>query len=241
MLVTGDGVAHLTTVASANSSSIILSAAATVTDGTLLRFDTIDANVKSFSFTITPGAGATRGSLDVIDYSGLKEFGVAVAGFNRPLIVGGTNIAEISRLTLGSISDSTTMVLAINLSGLVTGQGLRSVMSMFPSSPTYHGTRNVLPGMGIFTEDGTPLTALDGTSVTVASVTNHTTLVLSAAVTLPQSQTLTFKPLNPDTSTFGLSVDKVSNNVVVSGYLKVTKIKNTGIIPVYLDSIIEIS
>tara|TARA_R110001583_G_scaffold125014_3_gene276474 strand:- start:1273 stop:1698 length:426 start_codon:yes stop_codon:yes gene_type:complete len=136
------------------------------------------------------------------------------------------------------VSASTNVDLTVAV-GAMEGVDLVSAMAVAPSDTIYHGTRNIIPGMLVYDSNGTRLIADDGTGVTVASVTDHDTLVLSAAVTLAAG-TLVFKPRNPDLSVFGLNIDKVSNDIVVSGYLKVKIIKNTGIIPVYLDSAIKV-
>lgn len=227
MLVSGSGIPHNTTVASVTFASLTLSAAATIVDGTSIRFDRVDANIIPFSFTITPAVGKV---LSVLDYT-------ASGSYNRPLIVGGTNINMLRRQH-GTTSDSATMDLIAEIAPY-SGQGVLSVMSIQPSTTEAHGTRNIVPGMLVYNEDGTRLTTDAGVGVTVASVTDHDTLVLSAAVTIAAG-ILVFKPRNPDLSVFGLNIDKVGNDVVISGYLKVKIIKNTGIIPVYLDSAIQV-
>ena len=227
MLVSGSGIPHNTTVASVNFASLILSNAATVADETNIRFDRVDANIIPFSFTITPAAGKV---LSVFDYDSLTSS-------SRPLIVGGTNTSYQLRSMTG-VSASTNVDLTVAV-GAMEGVDLVSAMAVAPSDTIYHGTRNIIPGMLVYDSNGTRLIADDGTGVTVASVTDHDTLVLSAAVTLAAG-TLVFKPRNPDLSVFGLNIDKVSNDIVVSGYLKVKIIKNTGIIPVYLDSAIKV-
>ena len=227
-LVSGSGIPHNTTISSVNPTSLILSNASIVADGTNIRFDRVDANIIPFSFTITPAAGKV---LSVFDYE-------SVSGANRPLIVGGTNTSDQLRIT-DPVSASTTVDLTVAV-GAMEGVDLVSTMSVTPHDTIYHGTRNIIPGMLVFNADGTRLTSDDGLGgVTVSSVTDHNTLVLSAAVTLAAG-TLIFKPRNPDLFSFGLNVDKVGNDIVVSGYLKTTAIKNTGIIPVYLDSLIQV-
>tara|TARA_R110002096_G_scaffold4255_1_gene20055 strand:- start:337 stop:1734 length:1398 start_codon:yes stop_codon:yes gene_type:complete len=229
-LVSGLGIPHNTTVSSVNPTSLTLSNASIVADGTNVRFENLDANIIPFSFTITPATGKV---LSVLDYT-------ALGGTNRPVIVGGVNASTFRRIT-STVTASTT-VNTITAIGSYSGQGLLSTMSTLPSTTILHGTRDITPGMVVYNADGTRLTTADGTAVTVASVTNHTTLVLSAAVTLTgtfATDGLIFKPRNPDLFSFGLNVDKVGNDIVVSGYLKTTVIKNTGIIPVYLDSLIQ--
>lgn len=234
MLLSGDGIPHGTTVASVNFASITLSAAVTVVDGTDISFHTVDANIVPFSFTITPAAGKV---LSVMDYIADPIYS---SNNKRPLTVGGTNINDQTR-TASTLTASATVNL-LNSIGIYSGVGFQSTLAVdgMRNQPTLHGTRNIIPGMQVYF-NGSPVTDSNDIAVTVDSITDMNTLVLSSAVTIKTTApNLIFKPMNPDLSTFGLNIDKVGNNIVVSGYLKVKSIKNTSTIPVYLDSIIQV-
>ena len=111
-------------------------------------------------------------------------------------------------------------------------------MSVLPSQSLLYGSRNIVPGMSVVDVDENAIVDANGNAVTVASITDHSTVVLSSAIT-KTAGTIAFQPINPRVSSFGLNVDKVGNDIIVSGYVKTNTIDTTGIIPVHLDSIIQ--
>jgi len=226
MLVAGKGVPHNTTISSINPGAVILNTASTVADSTVIRFETVSPDITPFSFTISPAQGKT---LSVIDYDTL-------AATNRPPIIGGVGGGLFPR-SHNLVSNSTTLGF-ITTSGGYSGQGLLSTMSVLPSQSLFYGSRNIVPGMSVVDVDENAIVDANGNAVTVASITDHSTVVLSSAIT-KTAGTIAFQPINPRVSSFGLNVDKVGNDIIVSGYVKTNTIDTTGIIPVHLDSIIQ--
>jgi hypothetical protein len=92
--------------------------------------------------------------------------------------------------------------------------------------------------MSVVDADENLIVDANGNAVTVASITDHSTVVLSSAITKAPG-IIGFQPINPNGSGFGLNVGKVGNDIVVSGYVRINTIDTTGIVPVYLDSIIQ--
>ena len=232
MLVVGKGVPHNTTISSINPGAVILSAASTIADSTVLRFETVSPDITPFSFTISPAQGKT---LSVIDYDQRPD----TADFNRPLIIGGLG-GNLRLRQHNDVDNSTTLNLIAAVEPVISGQGLLSTMSRLPSSPGLHGSRNIVPGMKVVDADENAIVDANGNAVTVASITDHDTIVLSSAITkTTASGTIGFQAINPRVSSFGLNVNKVGNDIIVSGYVKTNTIDTTGIVPVHLDSIIE--
>tara|TARA_R110002096_G_scaffold16800_4_gene57247 strand:- start:2714 stop:4111 length:1398 start_codon:yes stop_codon:yes gene_type:complete len=229
MLVAGKGVPHNTTISSINPGAVILNTASTVADSTVIRFETVSPDITPFSFTISPAQGKT---LSVIDYDQNDAF-------NRPLIIGGLG-GNLRLRQHNDVDNSTTLNLIAAVEPVITGQGLFSAMSRLPGTPGLHGSRNIMPGMNVVDADENAIVDANGNAVTVASITDHDTIVLSSAITkTTASGEIGFQAINPRVSSFGLNVNKVGNDIIVSGYVKTNTIDTTGIVPVHLDSIIE--
>ena len=151
----------------------------------------------------------------------------------KSLLVGGSSNNHV-RLMSGSVSASAT----VNLTVAAAGKSGIDLLTYLSNYPLAHGTRGIVPGMTVHTgDDETQLTAADGTGITVASVTDHNTIVLSAAVTL-EAVNLIFKGANNGVDILNVEAEKVGNDVVVRGALRVKDLHLTSRLDIYLDSLI---
>ena len=208
MLITGSGIPHGTTVSSVTNNSIILSSASTVEDNTRLRFERNAVDIVPFSFTVSPAQGKV---LSVQDSGHLK--------------IGGLNSDSIERLQTGTASNSTTVNLN-NFSGFTHQVGL----TQLHQTPEFHGTRGIIPGMIVKDSSG-------ATVGTVDSITDRDTFELETAGSAVTGN-LTFEPTNPHVSLINLQSNKVGNDIVISGNLKVRELSKSATFPIYIDSLI---
>lgn len=97
-------------------------------------------------------------------------------------------------------------------------------------------TKGIVPGMSI---------AGDGVkeAVTVASVTNATTFVLSKAIALKSSSNLRFSNNNTQASSsiFSITATRVAPNIVITGLIKLKEIGESAEARIYIDDLITAS
>ena len=191
--VIGDGVAHNTTVSSIRNNIVTLSAAATVSSGTILKFVTANSTVKPFSFAIVENG-------DGDDLS-------ATAGVILEDQVGGFNNVEQQ---VNGARTNTSVVL--------------------------NSTTGILAGMSV-SGDGIP------ENITVASITNATTIVVSQVVTVADDAILRFggaESTNPNIKIIDIKLTVTGTPTVatITGYLRVNSIENTLTAPIYIDNMI---
>lgn len=208
MLITGSGIPHGTTVSSVTNNSIILSSASTVEDNTRLRFERDAVDIVPFSFTVSPAQGKV---LSVQDSGHLK--------------VGGLNSDNIERLQSGFTTNSTT----VNLNNFPAFTHQVVLTSVY-ATPEFHGTRGIIPGMIVKDSSG-------ATVGTVDSITDRNTFELETAGSTAIGN-LTFEPTNPHVSLINLQSNKVGNDIVISGNLKVRELSKSATFPIYIDSLI---
>ena len=97
-------------------------------------------------------------------------------------------------------------------------------------------TKGIVPGMTI---SGDTIKE----KITVASVTNATTLVLSKALTLKSALRLQFSNKNTESSAsiFDIKATKVGSNIVITGLVDVTNIGESAESRIYIDDLITAS
>jgi len=126
-----------------------------------------------------------------------------------------------------------------------------------PNFSDLHGTRGIVPGMLVGDSAGQLLDS-SGNNVIVQSVTDHTTIVLSAVPTnhdpgllKPGGTGLVFTGANGDMSLISINTNKVGNDIVISGAVKILNLDLTpptasglagitGRADLYLDSLIKV-
>jgi|TARA_R110000824_G_scaffold115478_1_gene266598 hypothetical protein len=230
MVVSGKGVSHGTKITRIRGSKITLNKEATISSGSKVRFDSNDPAIINFSFTIPPAQGKTLSVTDSWLAAVLENLTLPP---KKSLLVGGSSNNHV-RLMSGSVSASAT----VNLTVAAAGKSGIDLLTYLSNYPLAHGTRGIVPGMTVHTgDDETQLTAADGTGITVASVTDHNTIVLSAAVTL-EAVNLIFKGANNGVDILNVEAEKVGNDVVVRGALRVKDLHLTSRLDIYLDSLI---
>ena len=124
------------------------------------------------------------------------------------------------------MSNSTT----VNLLAHIGGFPHQHMLSVVPFTVGFHGTRGIIPGMIVKDFSG-------ATVGTVASITDFNTFELETAGSTVIGN-LTFEPTNPHVSLINIQSNKVGNDIVISGNLKVRELSKNATFPIYIDSLI---
>tara|TARA_R110002167_G_scaffold33384_2_gene107254 strand:- start:9308 stop:11542 length:2235 start_codon:yes stop_codon:yes gene_type:complete len=234
MIVNGVGIGDNVKVIVVRGSTITLSASVTVADNTSIRFDENTSSIFPYSFTVSPTQGKV---LSVIDIEG----GNVEEVIEKSQLLGGNNSVVRSAI---QVENSTTVNFGVSLAG---HNGL-PVVNRFPQYPENHGTRGIVPGMGVYSEN-IQLVASNGDKIIVASVTDHDTIELSSAVTI-DSGSINFRDGNESMELVSIKATKTGNDIVISGSLKIIDLSLlppsgtsvagiTGRADIYLDSLIN--
>ena len=154
-----------------------LSTEATIANNTSLRFERNAFDIVPFSFTVSPATGKT------LSLTPRQGDAVNTNLSDSHLLVGGMSSGHQERLVTGTVTDSTTVNL-MTVAGVYSGLDTLSFRSELK---TYHGTRNIIPGMTVKNATGST------TYGTIASITDHDTFVMDTAVTLSNNQRLRFE------------------------------------------------
>ena len=246
MILGGIDVGDNVLVTRVNSNKITLNKDVTISDDTPLRFYDNNSTVYPFSFTVAPAAGKV----------------LSIAKDSEPVLraqttistyLGGTSPVTRTLSSHTAPISSTTVNFGTSLGGF---NGL-DVVHIHPSSPSQHGTRGVVPGMLVGDSAGQLLDS-SGNNVIVQSVTDHNTIVLSAVPTnhdpgslKPGGTGLVFTGANGDMSLISINTNKVGNDIVISGAVKILNLDLTpptasglagitGRADLYLDSLIKV-
>ena len=229
MIVSGPGIKNGTKVTRVRGSRITLNQAATITNESTIKFDSYDPSVESFSFTITPAAGKTLSVKD--DWPTTTTGDVA----RKSDLIGGFK-ENVGRAVDTNYTDATT----INLSNSLGSHSGIEMITYYPGVSSHHGTFHIVPGMTVHKSgDGPQYTTSDGTGITVASVTDIDTIVLSGGVTISNGEELVFRNANRNVDIIDITATKVDNDIVISGTLKVRDLELTGRADIYLDQLIK--
>lgn len=244
MILGGIDVGDNVLVTRVNSNKITLNKDVTISDDTPLRFYDNNSTVYPFSFTVAPAAGKVLSIAK--DSEPVKRAPITI-----PTYLGGTS--PVTRtLSIHTAPISSTTVDFTTSQGPNTGVDLVHVN---PSLLNLHGTRGIVPGMLVGDSIGQLLDS-SGNNVIVQSVTDHDTIVLSAVPINHDPVTsgdtgLIFTGGNGDMSLISINTNKVGNNMVISGAVKILNLDLTpptasgladitGRADLYLDSLIKV-
>ena len=210
MIVTGKGIAHGVTVKEVKTNVVTLSAACTVANNTLLRFDLNNGRLVPFSFTMVKAGGVT--SIENTDDN--ADLGGAIGGFSDIVGVQTNGTVGGSRnVTL----DSTSGVLAGMIIGEISKGGV-----------VYH-KKNSLTVTSVVSSTVVQLSANATIGVDDVKFNFHSKPDIDG-----NSQT------NHNIKIVDISSDDSTANVVISGYLDVNSVDTTLTHPLYLDDIITV-
>ena len=210
--VFGSGIPHNTTVSKIDGKTVTLSQAAVVAAGTTLKFYQPTSNINLFSFTIPPATSpATTLTVTTAGSPTIREN--ALCDSSTPTLAKkAAKIATIKKLTNGDPASPAATVLTLDdTEGLFAGMHVAGTVS--PEAAT-----------------------------TIAAVKNDTQITLSASRSIANDTSLTF------TGGTGIgvdiiheNVDKVGDNIVITGALLVTEIEETLTIGINIDNLITVS
>tara|TARA_R110001583_G_scaffold27657_2_gene98616 strand:+ start:2195 stop:4231 length:2037 start_codon:yes stop_codon:yes gene_type:complete len=109
----------------------------------------------------------------------------------------------------------------------------------------FASTLGIVPGMVVTGRPGNTIAlAVDaGVDLTVASVTNAATAVLSASVSMISGDLFSFSSANTSSSVelHSMQVTKVGSNILITGYLDVNNIGETAQVRIYIDPLITVA
>jgi hypothetical protein len=215
MIVTGAGVAHGTTVKDVKTNVVTLSAACTIANNTLLRFDLNNGKLVPFSFTMVKAGGVT--AIENTDDN--ADLGSAIGGFSDNVSVQTNGTFADGRGSPKNLTlDSTSGVLVGMVIGEISKDGV-----------VYHEKNSMTVAAVV---SSTVITLSENVVITVDNV--PFTLYSKPDIN-GNSQT------NPNIKVVDISSDDSTANVVISGYLDVDSVDTTLTHPLYLDDIITVS
>ena len=210
MIVTGKGIAHGVTVKEVKTNVVTLSAACTVANNTLLRFDLNNGRLVPFSFTMVKAGGVT--SIENTDDN--ADLGGAIGGFSDIVGVQTNGTVSGSRdITL----DSTSGVLAGMIIGEISKGGVvYHKKGEFTVTAVTSSTAIKLSGNATIGVDDVKFNFHSKPDIDGNSQTNHNIKIVD------------------------ISSDDSTADVVISGYLDVDSVDSTVTHPLYLDDIITV-
>ena len=211
MLVTGAGIAHNTTVKSVQDNKVILSAAATVANNTLIRFDLNNGRLVPFSFTILPNSNTLSATANV-------DLNSKIGGLQNRILV----------KTNGTTSSSTTITLD-DTRGILPGMIVGSISKYYAKGEG---------GYDLTVVSVTSKTAIVvSKALTLATDDIEFEIFGGKSVFDRFSQPIA----NSNVNIIGMTADDSTANVVISGYVDPVSIDATTTHPIYLDDIITVS
>ena len=248
MILGGIDVGDNVLITRVNSNKITLNKDVTISDDTPLRFYDNNSAVYPFSFTVTPAAGKVLSIAK--DSEPVKRAPTTISTY-----LGGTSPVTRTLSSHTAPISSTTVNFNTSLSP---NNGL-DLVHVNPSFLDLHGTRGIVPGMLVGDLAGQLLDS-SGNNVIVQSVTDHDTIVLSAVPinhdpgptgSSPGGTGLVFTGGNGDMSLISINTNKVGNDIVISGAVKILNLDLTpptasglagitGRADLYLDSLIKV-
>ena len=211
MIVTGDGVAHGVTVKEVKTNVVTLSAACTIADNTLIRFDLNNGRFVPFSFTMVKAGGVT--AIENTDDNADLE--AAIGGFSNSVKV----------QTNGTVSGSRNVTLD-STRGVMVGMSIGEISK---NGIVYH-EKDSLTVSAVTSSTVVQLSA--NATIPVDDVEFYFNSVVEDTEDPPVNGNVRIMNINSDDSTA---------NVVITGYLDVGSIDATLTHPLYLDDIITVS
>ena len=233
---------------SANTDVITLKGGTAGVSSTRLTLDKYGSSIKIIPGMIVTGSGVSH-STTVSAVSGnivtLSGASTIAASTDITFASGSGDIVPFSFIVVPNATPDALSVTAVtdlfsNVGGLSAVKNQINGTAAKTITHTLDSTKGIVPGM-IVTGDQVYVAA--GTNLTVASVTNGTVIVLSEAQSFVDNANLKFSGGNASSSVsvHSMQVNKVSDNIVITGYINATSLGATAQARVYIDDLITVA
>ena len=233
---------------SANTDIITLKGGTAGVSSTRLTLDKYRSSIKIIPGMIVTGSNISHNTTvsavngNIVTLSGASTI---AASTDITFASGSGNIMPFSFTVVPNATPDALTVTAVtdlfsNVGGLSAVKNKINGTAAKTVTHTLDSTKGIVPGM-VVTGDQVYVAA--GTDLTVASVTNGTVIVLSEEQSFVDNANLKFSGGNASSavSVHSMQVNKVGDNIVITGYINATSLGATAQARIYIDDLITVA